>query len=132
MRHWFSENGRPGIHNYMQIMGDSTPKGEKMANKYLYDSTYNGKRLVVSKDLYNWIVMYGSATANDESFEKTAEHWYYTSLENMFARLFVKLHRLDLKSLETRDILTAIGKVESRMMDIGAALDRKGVENGWR
>ena len=103
-----------------------------MKPKYRYDSTYNGKRLVVSKDLYNWIVMYGSATANDESFEKTAEHWYYTSLENMFARLFVKLHRLDLKSLETRDILTAIGKAESRMMDIGAALDIKGMENGWR
>ena len=103
-----------------------------MKIKYLFDSTYNGKRLVVKKDIYNWIVLYGSTNMSDKNFEKKAEHWYYTSLENLFARVFLKLHRLELKSLESRDVLTAIGIAEARMMELGAELDEKGVENGWR
>ena len=101
-------------------------------NNILLDIKASGHRLVVKKDLYNWIVLFGSPKQADEVFEKNAEHWFFVDLENMMTKLFRILLRLKVRSLEHSDVLDAIDETKTEIKDMCDTLMNKGMENGWK
>ena len=80
-----------------------------MKSKYLFESKINDKRIAVTTDPHNWIVMYGSAKCSDSNFQKKAEHWYYSNIESMLICVHKNLLRFNLKSLEIDDIIKTLG-----------------------
>ena len=104
-----------------------------MKQEYLYDLTYKGKRIDVTTDPYNWIILYGSARQSDRTFQRKAEHFYYSEIESLIISLHKKLLNLNLKSLECEDLISALNEsyefVEKMAVEIS---EKMGVQIGCR
>ena len=104
-----------------------------MKQKYIYDLTYKGKRIAVTADPYNWIILYGSARQSDRTFQRKAEHFYYSEMESLIISLHKKLLNLNLKSLEYEDLISALNEsyefVEKMAVEIS---EKMGVQIGCR
>ena len=104
-----------------------------MKSKFLFESKVNDKRIAVTTDTHNWIIMYGSAKCSDRNFQKKADHWYYSNIESMLVCVHKNLLRLNLKSLEIDDLLKALegsyAFVEKMALDIS---EKIGVQDGCR
>ena len=101
--------------------------------QYIYDKKINGKRLAVTTDPYNWIILYGSARQSDRTFQKKAHHSYYSNFESMLICLYKRLLRYNLKSLDIKDMLKALEEsyalVEKMALDISEKME---VQDGCR
>ena len=104
-----------------------------MKQNYLYDSTFKGKRIAVITDPHNWIILYGSARQSDRTFQRKAEHFYYSEIESLIISLHKKLLKLNLNSLECEDLISALNEsyefVEKMALEIA---DKMGVQIGCR
>ena len=56
---------------------------------------------------------------------KESEPGYFTDLKQMFKWLFNHFSKGNIRSFNSKDVLEAIGKAESRVIEIGRALDLK-------
>ena len=101
--------------------------------QYIYDKKINGKRLAVTTDPYNWIILYGSAKQSDRTFQKKAHHSYYSNFESMLICLYKRLLRYNLKSLNIEELLKALEEsyalVEKMALDIS---EKMGVQYGCK
>ena len=101
--------------------------------KYIYDKKINDKRIAVTTDPYNWIILYGSARQSDRTFQRKAQHCYYSDFESMIISLHKKLLKLNLNSLEYEDLISALNEsyefVEKMAVEIA---DKMGVQIGCR
>ena len=99
----------------------------------LYDEKINDKRIAVTTDPHNWIILYGSARQSDRTFQRKAEHCYYSDFASMIISLHKKLLKLNLKSLECEDLISALNEsyelVEKMALEIA---DKMGVQIGCR
>ena len=104
-----------------------------MKQKYIYDLTYKGKRIAVTADPYNWMILYGSARQSDRTFQRKAEHCYYSDFASMIISLHKKLLKLNLNSLECEDLISALNEsyefVEKMALEIA---EKMGVQIGCR
>ena len=104
-----------------------------MKNKKIIDKVISGKRLVVTFDQYNWIVIFGSANWNTETFRKKADHWYFSNLESLLSKVYRLMLRYNMRSLDYGDVLEAISETERQIAEIGKELDKKlGVQYGCK
>ena len=102
-------------------------------NESILDVIVSNHRIVVTSDLYNWIIKFGSANVNDKVFRKKAHYWYFTDIESMLTYLYRILLRLKLRSLELTDIIDAINSAKQDVIEIGIAIDTKlGVQYGCK
>ena len=101
--------------------------------KYIYDKKIKSKRIAVTTDPFNWIILYGSARQSDRTFQRKAEHCYYSDFESMIISLNKKLLKLNLNSLECEDLISALNEsyelVEKMALEIA---DKMGVQIGCR
>ena len=101
--------------------------------KYIYDKKINDKRIAVTTDPYNWIILYGSARQSDRTFQRKAQHCYYSDFESMIISLHKKLLKLNLNSLECEDLISALNEsyelVEKMALEIAYKM---GVQIGCR
>ena len=99
----------------------------------LYDEKIRGKRIAVTTDPHNWIILYGSARQSDRTFQRKAEHCYYSDFASLIISLHKKLLKLNLKSLECEDLISALNEsyelVEKMALEIA---DKMGVQIGCR
>ena len=104
-----------------------------MKSKYLFESKINDKRIAVTTDPHNWIILYGSATQSDRTFQKKAHHSYYSNFESMLICLYKKLLRYNLESLDIEDFISALNEsyelVEKMAVEIS---EEMGVQIGCR
>ena len=104
-----------------------------MKSKYLFESKINDKRIAVTTDPHNWIILYGSARQSDRTFQRKAEHCYYSDFAPMIISLHKKLLKLNLKSLECEDLISALNEsyelVEKMAVEIS---EKMGVQIGCR
>ena len=104
-----------------------------MKSKYLFESKIRGKRIAVITDPHNWIILYGSARQSDRTFQRKAQHCYYSNFESMIISLHKKLLKLNLNSLECEDLIFALNEsyefVEKMALEIA---DKMGVQIGCR
>ncbi len=99
----------------------------------ILDTVISDKRLVVTYDKYNWIVIFGSANWNTATFRKKADHWYFTNLESLLSKVYRLMLRYNMRSLDYGDVLEAISETERQIVEIGKELDKKlGVQYGCR
>ena len=104
-----------------------------MKKKILLDKVTSGKRLVVTYDQYNWIVIFGSANWNTETFRRKADHWYFSNLESLLSKIYRLMLRYNMRSLDYGDVLEAILETERQIVEIGKELDKKiGVQDGCK
>ena len=104
-----------------------------MKKKILLDKVTSGKRLVVTYDQYNWIVIFGSANWNTATFRRKADHWYFTNLESLLSKVYRLMLRYNMRSLDYGDVLEAIAETKRLVSEIGDELDKKiGVQDGCR
>ena len=104
-----------------------------MKNKKIIDKAINGKRLVVTFDQYNWIVIFGSANWNQSTFRRKADHWYFNNFESLLSKVYRLMLRYNMRSLDYGDVLEAISETERQIAEIGKELDKKlGVQDGCR
>ena len=104
-----------------------------MKNKKIIDKAINGKRLVVTFDQYNWIVIFGSANWNQSTFRRKADHWYFMDFESLLSKVYRLMLRYNMRSLDYGDVLEAISETERQIAEIGKELDKKlGVQDGCR
>ena len=104
-----------------------------MKKKILLDKVTSGKRLVVTFDQYNWIVIFGSANWNQSTFRRKADHWYFTNLESLLSKVYRLMLRYNMRSLDYGDVLEAISETERQIAEIGKELDKKlGVQYGCK
>ena len=104
-----------------------------MKNKKIIDKVISGKRLVVTFDQYNWIVIFGSANWNTATFRKKADYWYFSNLESLLSKIYRLMLRYNMRSLDYGDVLEAILKTERQIVEIGKELDKKiGVQDGCK
>ena len=101
--------------------------------KYIYDKKIKSKRIAVTTDPFNWIILYGSARQSDRTFQRKAEHCYYSDFASMIISLHKKLLNLNLKSLECEDLISALNEsyefVEKMALEIS---EKMGVQIGCR
>ena len=101
--------------------------------KYIYDKKINDKRIAVTTDPYNWIILYGSARQSDRTFQRKAQHCYYSDFESMIISLHKKLLKLNLNSLECEDLISSLNEsyelVEKMAVEIS---EKMGVQIGCR
>ena len=101
--------------------------------QYIYDKKMNGKRLAVTTDPYNWIILYGSAKQSVRIFQKKAHHSYYSNFDSMLICLYKRLLRYNLESLDIEDLISALNEsyefVEKMALEIA---DKMGVQIGCR
>ena len=101
--------------------------------KYIYDKKIKSKRIAVTTDPFNWIILYGSARQSDRTFQRKAEHCYYSDFASMIISLHKKLLKLNLNSLECGDLISALNEscefVEKMAVEIA---DKMGVQIGCR
>ena len=99
----------------------------------LYDEKIKGKRIAVTTDPHNWIILYGSARQSDRTFQRKAEHCYYSDFASMIISLHKKLLKLNLNSLECEDLISALNEsyefVEKMAVEIS---EKMGVQIGCR
>ena len=104
-----------------------------MKSKYLFESKIRGKRIAVITDPHNWIILYGSARQSDRTFQRKAEHCYYSDFASMIISLHKKLLKLNLNSLECEDLISALNEsyefVEKMALEIS---EKMGVQDGCR
>ena len=95
----------------------------------LYDEKINDKLIAVTTDPHNWIILYGSARQSDRTFQRKAEHCYYSDFASMIISLHKKLLKLNLNSLEYEDLISALNEscefVEKMAVEIA---DKMGVQ----
>ena len=104
-----------------------------MKNKKIIDKVISGKQLVVTFDQYNWIVIFGSANWNTETFRRKADHWYFSNLESLLSKIYRLMLRYNMRSLDYGDVLEAILETERQIVEIGKELDKKlGVQDGCK
>ena len=104
-----------------------------MKNKKIIDKAINGKRLVVTFDQYNWIVIFGSANWNQSTFRRKADHWYFMDFESLLSKVYRLMLRYNMHSLDYGDVLEAISETERHISAIGTELDKKiGVQDGCK
>ena len=101
--------------------------------KYIYDKKIKSKRIAVTTDPFNWIILYGSARQSDRTFQRKAQHCYYSDFASMIISLHKKLLKLNLNSLECEDFISALNEsyelVEKMALEIA---DKMGVQIGCR
>ena len=101
--------------------------------KYIYDKKIKSKRIAVTTDPFNWIILYGSARQSDRTFQRKAEHCYYSDFASMIISLHKKLLKLNVNSLECEDLISALNEsyelVEKMALEIA---DKMGVQIGCR
>jgi hypothetical protein len=101
--------------------------------KYIYDKKIKSKRIAVTTDPFNWIILYGSARQSDRTFQRKAEHCYYSDFASMIISLHKKLLKFNLNSLECEDLISALNEsyefVEKMALEIA---DKMGVQIGCR
>jgi len=101
--------------------------------KYIYDKKIKSKRIAVTTDPFNWIILYGSARQSDRTFQRKAQHCYYSDFASMIISLHKKLLKLNLNSLECEDLISALNEscefVEKMAVEIA---DKMGVQIGCR
>ena len=101
--------------------------------KYIYDKKIKSKRIAVTTDPFNWIILYGSARQSDRTFQKKAHHSYYSNFESMLVCLYKRLLRYNLESLDIEDLISALNEsyelVEKMALEIA---DKMGVQIGCR
>ncbi len=90
-----------------------------MKKKILLDKVTSGKRLVVTYDQYNWIVIFGSANWNTATFRRKADHWYFINLESLLSKIYRLMLRYNMRSLDYGDVLEAISETERQIDEIG-------------
>jgi len=99
----------------------------------LFNILINGKRIAVTTDPFNWIILYGSARQSDRTFQKKAHHSYYSNFESMLICLYKRLLRYNLKSLDIKNLLKALEEsyalVEKMALEIS---EKMGVQDGCR
>ena len=99
----------------------------------LYDEKINDKRIAVTTDSHNWIILYGSARQSDRTFQKKAHHSYYSNFESMLICLYKKLLRYNLESLDIEDLISALNEsyelVEKMALEISEKME---VQDGCR
>ena len=104
-----------------------------MKNKKIIDKAINGKRLVVTFDQYNWIVIFGSANWNQSTFRRKADHWYFMDFESLLSKVYRLMLRYNMRSLDYGDVLEAILETKRQIVEIGKELDKKiGVQDGCK
>ena len=104
-----------------------------MKKKILLDKVTSDKRLVVTYDQYNWIVKFGSASWNQSTFRRKADHWYFMDFESLLSKVYRLMLRYNMRSLDYGDVLEAISETERQIAEIGKELDKKlGVQDGCR
>ena len=104
-----------------------------MKNKNIIDKVINGKRLVVTYDQYNWIVIFGSANWNQSTFRRKADHWYFMNFESLLSKVYRLMLRYNMRSLDYGDVLEAMAETVRQIAEIGKELDKKiGVQDGCR
>ena len=104
-----------------------------MKNKKIIDKAINGKRLVVTFDQYNWIVIFGSANWNQSTFRRKADHWYFMNFESLLSKVYRLMLRYNMRSLDYGDVLEAMAETVRQIAEIGKELDKKlGVQDGCR
>ena len=54
----------------------------------LFDKSINSKRVVVTTDRYNWIIMEGSQKLSWKNFQRKAKHSYFSKLESLYLNLY--------------------------------------------
>ena len=101
--------------------------------KYIYDKKIKSKRIAVTTDPFNWIILYGSARQSDRTFQRKAEHCYYSDFASLIISLHKKLLKLNLNSLECEDLISALNEsyefVEKMALEIS---EKMGVQIGCR
>ena len=104
-----------------------------MKSKYLFESKINDKRIAVTTDPHNWIILYGSARQSDRTFQRKAKYCYYSNFASMIISLHKKLVNLNLNSLECEALISALNEsyelVEKMALEIS---EKMGVQIGCR
>ena len=104
-----------------------------MKSKYLFESKIRGKRIAVTTDPHNWIILYGSAKQSDRTFQRKAEHFYYTDIVSLIISLHKKLIKLNLRTLDHDDLVSVVIEsyefVEKMALEIS---EKMGVQSGCR
>ena len=99
----------------------------------LYDEKIKGKRIAVTTDPHNWIILYGSARQSDRTFQRKAEHLYYTDIVSLIISLHKKLIKLNLRTLDHDDLVSVVIEsyefVEKMALEIS---EKMGVQSGCR
>ena len=99
----------------------------------LYDEKIRGKRIAVTTDPHNWIILYGSARQSDRNFQRKAEHFYYTDIVSLIISLHKKLIKLNLRTLDRDDLISVVIEsyefVEKMALEIS---EKMGVQSGCR
>ena len=104
-----------------------------MKSKFLFESKVNDKRIAVTTDPHNWIIMYGSAKCSDRNFQKKADHWYFSNIESMLVCVHKKLLRFNLQSLEIHDLKQTLEDAFSLIENMATEVCKKrGVQSGCR
>ena len=104
-----------------------------MKKKILLDKVTSDKRLVVTYDQYNWIVIFGSANWNQSTFRRKADHWYFMDFESLLSKIYRLMLRYNMRSLDYGDVLEAMAETVRQIAEIGKELDKKlGVQDGCR
>ena len=104
-----------------------------MKNKKIIDQVISGKRLVVTYDQYNWIMIFGPSSWGSSTFRRKADHYYFSNLESLLSKIYRLMLRYNMRSLDYGDVLEAILKTERQIVEIGKELDKKiGVQDGCK
>ena len=104
-----------------------------MKNKKIIDQVISGKRLVVTYDQYNWIMIFGPANWGSSTFRRKADHYYFSNLESLLSKIYRLMLRYNMRSLDYGDVLEAILETERQIVEIGKELDKKiGVQDGCK
>ena len=96
-----------------------------MSDSLILDTVVDGKRYVLKRDKYNWILMTGSANLDDKVFFKqTRGNSYFTSFEILLRSVLRKLVRQGIIQLDTKSILTAHENALITVSELGEQLDK--------
>ncbi len=99
----------------------------------LFDKSINSKRVVVTTDRYNWIIMEGSQKLSWKNFQRKAKHSYFSKLESLYLNLYSILFKEELKSLNSEVVLQTMNAIESKLITMGNEIEKKlMVEKGWK
>ena len=104
-----------------------------MKNKKIIDQVISGKRLVVTYDQYNWIMIFGPSSWGSSTFRRKADHYYFSNLESLLSKIYRLMLRYNMRSLDYGDVLEAIAETKRLVSEIGDKLDKKiRVQDGCR
>ena len=85
--------------------------------------THNKRRLIVSKDELQWILMIGHPGYNDTQMIKAANKYYYPRLNYLLKDLLMKKYRTSIDDLDLSVSLVTIEKSFQEIKALGLEIE---------